>query len=113
VRMQGLSANEARQYVEDTVGSVFEDAAVDALAGRGIRNYLDMQEAVIRVMGRAWAEGRDKVQKEDVDAVFGAAKAVDNAKKPAPVAAPGGNDVLRDVINKRQTETALGMRAAG
>ncbi|SPD73792.1 AAA ATPase [uncultured Desulfobacterium sp.] len=112
VRMQGLSAKEAQQYVRNTVGSVFEDAAVDALAGRGIRNYLDLQDAAIRVMGQAWAEGRDKVKKEDVDAVFGAAKAVDNVTKAVPVAADGGNDVLRDVINKRQTETALGMRAA-
>ena len=113
VRMQGLSAKEAQQYVRDTVGSVFEDAAVDAVAGRGIRNYLDLQDAAIRVMGHAWAEGRDSVTKEDVDAVFGGGKAVE-AKRTAPVKAEAGNDVLRDVINRRKDEGAAeGMRAAG
>lgn len=60
--MKGLSTAEAREYVSATVGEHIDADALDALSRLpAARNYLDLQEAVITVMGKALAMGQDKV----------------------------------------------------
>lgn len=73
VRLAGLSEEEARTYIANTVGRVWDDAAAQALAGdQAARNYLDFQEAIIASMDQALAEGRKRVELSDVYHATGA-----------------------------------------
>jgi type II secretory pathway predicted ATPase ExeA len=69
----GLSAAEAEDYARNTVGRVFEDDAVTAVANaQAARNYLELQAALVAAMGHAAAEGRRVVQLHDVYQAIGA-----------------------------------------
>ncbi len=65
--MAGLSEAEATVYIRGTVGSVWTEEAVAALAAAKVaRNYLDLQEALVAAMDQALAEGRKRVELSDV-----------------------------------------------
>lgn len=66
VRMAGLTREEAREYVNRAAGKSFSPAALDALAGAGITNFLDLQAAAVRAMASAMAAGRRQVEAEDL-----------------------------------------------
>lgn len=67
VRMQGLSANEAAQYIRKTLGKHFEQAAIDQLTELPPpTNYLDLQELCVRLLNVALADGREQVTMDDV-----------------------------------------------
>ncbi|MGA3114830.1 MAG: ATP-binding protein [Syntrophobacteraceae bacterium] len=67
VQMHGLTAAEIGRYVMETVGNVFTEDAIDALAGiQDARNYLDLQELLVHAMANAIARGAEKVEAKDV-----------------------------------------------
>lgn len=71
--MHGLSEAEATAYIHSTVGRVWEETAIAALAADQVaRNYLDLQEALIASMDQALAEGRKQVKLSDVFHATGA-----------------------------------------
>ena len=73
VRLAGLSEAEATAYIPSTVGRVWEEPAIAALAAdQAARNYLDLQEALIASMDQALAEGRKQVKLSDVFHATGA-----------------------------------------
>jgi len=81
IRMAGLSEAEAAAYIQGTVGSVWTEEAVAAIAATpAARNYLDLQEALIAAMDQALAEGRKIVELSDVFEATGAGLA-EMAKK--------------------------------
>ena len=72
VHLQGLTANEVENYVKKTVGRVFGLEAIKAISLLPeTENYLDLQSILLRLMGRASAEGHGEVQYEDVLKEFG------------------------------------------
>ncbi len=72
LRMKGLTASEVAQYIKGTVGRSFEPDAIDAICRlpQG-RNFLDLQEALIALMGKALQSGAKKVSPLDVYEIFG------------------------------------------
>ena len=72
VHLQGLTVNEIKKYVEETVGRVFSSKAIKAISLLPeSENYLDLQSILLSLMGRALAEGHGEVQFEDVLKEFG------------------------------------------
>ena len=72
VHLQGLTVNEIENYVEKTVGRVFSSKAIKAISSLPeSENYLDLQSILLRLMGRALAEGHEEVQYDDVLKEFG------------------------------------------
>jgi hypothetical protein len=62
VYLRGLSATEAREYLQKTVGRCFDDAAADAaVRSPAARNFLDLQEYLIGLMDRALMNGSERV----------------------------------------------------
>jgi type II secretory pathway predicted ATPase ExeA len=67
IKLGGLSETEAHSYIQGTVGQVWDETAIAALAAdQAARNYLDLQEALIASMDQALAEGRRQVRLSDV-----------------------------------------------
>jgi type II secretory pathway predicted ATPase ExeA len=98
VHMHGLTGAEITEYVGNTVGSVFEDDAVGALAGlTDARNYLDLQDLLVKCMANALTRGAEKVGKEDVGELerAGARSTIDGAKSGAR------RNALSSVLNRR------------
>lgn len=71
--MEGLSREEAKGFIGQSVGRAFTDDAIEAVAAsRQARNWLDLQDALNKCMARAVAGGRKKVSVLDVmDAIGG------------------------------------------
>lgn len=71
--MAGLSEAEATRYIKDTVGKVWSEEAISAVAATPTaRNYLELQEALIASMDQALAEGRKRVELADAFEAVGA-----------------------------------------
>jgi len=72
VSMKGLTAGEVREYVEGTVGRVFEDDATESFSRLGqAKNFLDLQEMAVGLMGRAMELGKKKVSPFEVFETYG------------------------------------------
>jgi len=72
VHLQGLTVSEVENYVERTVGRVFQHKAIKAISLLPeSENYLDLQSILLRLMGRAAAGGHGEVQYDDVLKEFG------------------------------------------
>lgn len=124
IYMQGLTANEVCVYIKDTVGRAFDGGAITNLSQKsGLRNYLDLQDTLVSLMWRAWADGREKVTLSDVQKEFGKSKEI-----PAPPAekhkkAPlkitreekqaKDNTAVADILSRRKGIVDEGVRAAG
>lgn len=110
VHMKGLSREETCGYIQNTVGEVFEDSAVDMIAAQGdASNFLELQVILVDFMGRMLAEGKEKVDEDIVaDALNIRRPAMPKKRKtkPAPVAekdvSKTGNDTLRSILDGRK-----------
>jgi type II secretory pathway predicted ATPase ExeA len=72
VEMLGLTAKEAAAYIGLTVGEHFEADAITALARLPVaRNFLELQEAAVSLMGRALALGSKKAGVLEVFDLYG------------------------------------------
>ena len=76
IEMRGLTAKEVKEYIDRTVGRAFEDDASEAvsrLAGPNNRgqNFLELQDLLCRLMGKAMQHGHKKVKAIDVFALTG------------------------------------------
>lgn len=81
IQMQGLTSKEINQYIQGTVGHIFEDEARASVSQLDeARNFLNLQNILVALMGRALAEGRDMVSAEDVAAEFGYSQKETNQK---------------------------------
>lgn len=72
IQMKGLTESEVREFIKDTVGRHFDEdacAAVGRLAGA--RNFLDLQEMILALMGKVAAGGQKKVTALDVFDLYG------------------------------------------
>ncbi|MEN6316627.1 MAG: ATP-binding protein [Clostridiaceae bacterium] len=103
VRMQGLSANEAAQYVRRTLGKHFEAAAIDQLTELPqATNYLDLQELCVRLLNIALADGREQVSTDDVNCVCAAEPTpVPAGTQKKAVTALSGKDALASVLARK------------
>ncbi|MEK6744262.1 MAG: AAA family ATPase [Nitrospirota bacterium] len=62
VKLKGLTRDESKQYLLQTVGKSFEDDAAEAISRLEVaRNFGTLQEAAINLMGRAMQHGSKKV----------------------------------------------------
>lgn len=72
VHMKGLTDSEVREYVKNTVGRHFEADASEALSRLpGTRNFLDLQEVLLNLLGRAIEFGLKKVTALEVFDLYG------------------------------------------
>lgn len=72
VFMKGLTDSEVREYIRGTVGRHFDADAVEAAARLSCsRNYLDLQEMLLHLMGRAVELGGKSVTSYDVFDMYG------------------------------------------
>lgn len=72
INMHGLTANEVSDYIESTVGRVFDEASTEAVTKLPeARNFLDLQNILVRLMSHAITDGRKQVSIEDIAEVFG------------------------------------------
>jgi len=72
VHMGGLAPHEIAGYIRGTVGKVFGNDAIRAIKRLpDAKNFLNLQNILITLMGRALAAGREKVQGDDVTDEFG------------------------------------------
>jgi len=68
----GLTEEEAAEFAKATVGRYFETDAIRCLARlKGARNYLELQEMLITLMGHALISGRKTVTILDVFEIYG------------------------------------------
>jgi len=105
VRMQGLSKKEIAGYVQEVMGRVFEDDAIQAVSQlAGTNNFLDLQHRLIVLMGSAAVAGRDTVMIEDV---------LESGNEETEVSDQGskvrgrksGKDALKDMLDRRENES--------
>jgi len=81
VYLQGLTVNEIENYIKKTVGRVFSSKAIKAVSLMPeSENYLDLQSILLRLMGRALAEGHGEVRCGDVLKEFGSEQ-IDSLEK--------------------------------
>lgn len=81
IQMQGLTSKEINHYIQDTVGHIFKDEVKLAVCQmEEARNFLNLQNILLALMGRALAEGRDVVLPEDVAGEFGYSQEETNQK---------------------------------
>lgn len=113
IHMNGLSTDEIRSYINETVGKVFTEDAVDKIADLPeSRNFLNLQNMLVSLMINMVSTGADKVDMNDVTTAFdNAPKAME--KRPArrqksQVQPVHGNDVLRNVLKGRQNNDKAG-----
>jgi len=72
VHMRGLTSSEVYDYIEGTVGRVFEADAIEATSRLSSgRNFLDLQEILLSLMGRAMELGLKKVTPFEVFDLYG------------------------------------------
>lgn len=72
VQMRGLTDSEVREYVKNTVGKHFETDALDAVSRLGgARNFLDLQDILIVLLGKAVEYGQKKVTALEVFDMYG------------------------------------------
>lgn len=103
VHMHGLTRTEIAGYIRETVGSVFEADAAKAIAGlKDARNYLDLQEILVRCMANALGRGAERVEDEDA-AEF--VKAEGRSAETIPRIEGGNkkNAALQSVLGRRRT----------
>lgn len=101
LHMQGLMRDEVDGYIRDTVGQVFEEGAIKAIAQLPeCRNYLDLQHLLVRLMGQALAEGRKTVTAEDVREVLGIKTRKMPVKKQPEEKPKNGSKALKDVLGR-------------
>ena len=105
VQMHGLTAKEINRYIKGTVGHIFQDEARAAVSQMGeARNFLNLQNILLALMGRALTEGRDMVLVEDVSGEFGYSQKETNQK--ADVSS------IKDIKNTDTQKANEGLRAA-
>lgn len=72
VHMKGLTDSEVREYIKNTVGKSFEADAIEAVSRlSGTRNYLDLQEILLALMGKAIELGQKTVSPVEVFELYG------------------------------------------
>lgn len=72
VYMKGLTESEIREYIKNTAGKHFEADALDAISRlNNARNFLDLQEILINLLGKAVELGQKKVTALEVFDVYG------------------------------------------
>ena len=72
IYLQGLTHDEIERYIQGTVGKVFSNEAINAVKSLPeARNFLNLQNMLVSLMGRALADGREKVLPDDVKDEFG------------------------------------------
>lgn len=110
VQMHGLTQGEIADYIRATVGRVFEDGAVAALAMLpDAHNYLDLQELLIRCMEMALAAGREQVIVEDAEAI---SKAFSRDEcPPAAKSQSRGVAAVESVLARRKSGNGAPSRA--
>jgi len=112
IHMKGLTENEIAGYIQSAVGAVFAEEAINAVALLPeAKNFLNLQNILVKLMGRAVAADREEVSLEDVADEFGSgpnkmSKAaisadVRAAKKETP---QGGNESLKSVLGHQGKE---------
>lgn len=110
VSLKGLTSSEIVDYIGQTVGKAFDSESVAIVSHMAdAKNFLNLQDILVRLMGRAYLSNRDKVTKDIVSWEFG-----DKVEKTAPVDTSGveseqneikviGNDDLQRVLNRRNS----------
>jgi type II secretory pathway predicted ATPase ExeA len=110
VHMKGLSMDEAGGYIQNTVGKVFENSAIDMIAAHGdVSNFLELQEILVDLMGRMLAEGKEKVDEDIVAETLDIDRpAIPRKRNVTPVLVPekdvveAGNDTLKSFLKERK-----------
>lgn len=71
VKMKGLTQDEAKQYILQTVSKSFDEDAADAVSKLEVaRNFGTLQEAIINLMARALQHGSRKVSPVHVFEIY-------------------------------------------
>lgn len=71
VAMKGLTASEVKDYIGATVTEHFDTDAIEAISClKGSKNYLDLQEMLITLMGKALSAGQKTVTVTEVSDVY-------------------------------------------
>ena len=100
VYLHGLTQAEILKYVKSTVGQIFEEEAVAKIAGLSeAKNYLDLQDFLIRCMSHALAAGREKVGVDDVAELI--TTIVRDEGLPVPRSSEKSGQALRNVLDRR------------
>jgi type II secretory pathway predicted ATPase ExeA len=113
VYMKGLTTSEISSYIQSTVGKKFSADAVNMIAGNPeAANFLDLQEKLVRMMGRMISIGSEQVDTEIVMEEFNILQSVTPKppvkpkskvpKKPSKDIVEKGNDTLRSLLKDRQ-----------
>lgn len=106
IHMKGLSSEEAAKYIKGTVGQVFNREAIEKVAEvADARNFLDLQNVVLGLMGRALANGREQVEIQDVTEMFGQSKPKVEQKRQTEK--PEGGFLKKILDGKRQDSEPL------
>ncbi len=72
LQMRGITASEIVQYIGSTVGKCFEADAMEAISRLPqARNFLELQEVLVTLMGKALSTGSMKVTAIEVYEVYG------------------------------------------
>lgn len=72
IYMKGLTQAEIGGYLNEVVGRCFEDGAIEALSRlKPARNFLDLQEMIVALMGKAMEYGHKKVTPFEIFDMFG------------------------------------------
>lgn len=72
IYMKGLTQAEIGGYANEVVGRCFEDGAIEALSRlKSARNFLDLQEMIVTLMGKALEYGHKKVTPFEIFDMFG------------------------------------------
>ncbi len=67
IQMKGLSSPEVKQYLASTIGSCFDEDAIEAVTSLSYsNNFLDLQTGLIGFMIRALSDGRKRVEALDI-----------------------------------------------
>jgi hypothetical protein len=104
VQMQGLTDKEIRAYMEDTLGGMFSQEAVDDVALMpDARNFLNLQSIMLDLLSSAVSNGRDSVIREDVDQVFGKGVSRPVKRSKTGNVAKQGNNTLRKIMERRKS----------
>ncbi len=72
VQMKGLTGSEVKEYIRNTVGKSFDDDATEAISRlNDARNFLELQQILMNVMGKALEYGQQKVTALEVYELYG------------------------------------------
>lgn len=124
VSMHGLTANEVAAYIESTVGNIVDKESAEAVTRLPeARNFLDLQNILVRLMNQAITDGRKGVIIDDFAELFGgetqrqlgASKGGTHAsgKNNAANEAKSGSSALQSVLSRRKSiEAGEGIREA-